>query len=43
MRFTVEELRQHPDARNYTAMLRHWVGQSGRTNQSEAEPAVAPY
>ncbi len=32
MRFTVEQLRQNPEARNYTAMLRDWVTKSGRTN-----------
>jgi 4-alpha-glucanotransferase len=35
MRFTVEQLRQNPEARNYTAMLRDWVTKSGRTNHPE--------
>jgi len=32
MRFTVEELRQHSDARGYTAMFRNWIVNSGRGN-----------
>jgi 4-alpha-glucanotransferase len=30
MRFTLEELRHHPDAVGCTRMLRHWVERSGR-------------
>jgi 4-alpha-glucanotransferase len=33
MRFTVEQLRSEPDARNFTAMCRNWVMQSGRENR----------
>jgi 4-alpha-glucanotransferase len=32
MRFTVEELREHPDARNFTTMCRNWIVKSGREN-----------
>jgi 4-alpha-glucanotransferase len=32
MRFTVDELRTAPDARNFTQMLRHWLGRTGRGN-----------
>ncbi|HTX37834.1 MAG TPA: 4-alpha-glucanotransferase [Bryobacteraceae bacterium] len=32
MRFTVEELRQHGDARAFTAMFRNWIVTSGRGN-----------
>jgi 4-alpha-glucanotransferase len=35
MRFTVEELRQNPEARGYTAMAADWIARSGRRNQSE--------
>ncbi len=31
MRFTLEELRHHPDALGCTQMLRHWLERSGRT------------
>jgi 4-alpha-glucanotransferase len=30
MRFTLEELRSHPEARGYTAMVRNWIDRSGR-------------
>jgi 4-alpha-glucanotransferase len=30
MRFMLEELHSLPEARDYAAMLRHWIGQSGR-------------
>jgi 4-alpha-glucanotransferase len=33
MRFSIEELRTAPDARNFTAMLRHWLGRTGRRNR----------
>jgi 4-alpha-glucanotransferase len=33
MRFTVEELRQDPEARSYTAMAVDWIARSGRRNQ----------
>ncbi|MGP8244711.1 MAG: 4-alpha-glucanotransferase [Bryobacteraceae bacterium] len=33
MRFTVEQLQNDPEARGFTAMFRHWIGRSGRTNQ----------
>jgi 4-alpha-glucanotransferase len=32
MRFTVEDLRQHADARGFTAMFRNWIVNSGRGN-----------
>ena len=32
MRFTVEELRSHPEARGFTAMFRNWIENSGRRN-----------
>lgn len=32
MRFTVEELRSNPDAKNFTAMCRNWIVISGREN-----------
>jgi 4-alpha-glucanotransferase len=32
MRFTVEELRGHPDAQNFTTMCRNWIVKSGREN-----------
>lgn len=32
MRFTVEELNSHAEARGYAAMLRNWVARSGRSN-----------
>jgi len=32
MRFTVEELRTHPEARGFTAMFRNWITNSGRRN-----------
>ena len=32
MRFTVEELRRHPEARGYTAMAADWIARSGRRN-----------
>jgi hypothetical protein len=35
MRFTVEQLLNDPEARGFTAMFRHWIGTSGRVNQSE--------
>jgi 4-alpha-glucanotransferase len=35
MRFSVEELRSHPEARNFTAMVRNWVVRSGRENRAE--------
>jgi 4-alpha-glucanotransferase len=31
MRFTVEELSSHPQARDYTRMFRHWLDQTGRS------------
>src|SRR5471030_3308298 len=34
MRFTVEELRQDPEARGYTAMAADWIARSGRRNQA---------
>ncbi len=34
MRFTVEELRSHPEARGYAEMLRNWVIRSGRGIQT---------
>ena len=34
MRYTVEELRSHPDARNFAVMVRNWVVESGRDRQS---------
>ena len=34
MRFTVEQLRSDPDARNFTAMCRNWILRSGRENRS---------
>ena len=37
MRFTVEQLRSDPDARNFTAMCRNWIVRSGRENQLELE------
>jgi 4-alpha-glucanotransferase len=33
MRFTLEQLQSDPEARGFTAMFRHWIGRSGRTNQ----------
>jgi 4-alpha-glucanotransferase len=30
MRFTLEELGSHPEARAYTAMVRNWIDRSGR-------------
>jgi 4-alpha-glucanotransferase len=33
MRFTLEQLRNDPEALNYTAMFRHWIVTSGRRNQ----------
>jgi 4-alpha-glucanotransferase len=33
MRYTLEELRTHPEARNFTAMVRNWIAVSGRTNR----------
>jgi 4-alpha-glucanotransferase len=32
MRFTVEELRENPEARGFTAMFRNWIVNSGRKN-----------
>jgi 4-alpha-glucanotransferase len=32
MRFTVEQLRQDPEARGYTLMFRNWIVKSGRGN-----------
>src|SRR5207302_3185858 len=32
MKFTVEQLRNHPDARNFTTMFRNWIVKSGREN-----------
>jgi len=32
MRFTIEELRNHPDAKNFTTMCRNWIVKSGREN-----------
>jgi 4-alpha-glucanotransferase len=34
MRFTVEQLRSDPEARNFTAMFRNWIVQSGRENRA---------
>jgi 4-alpha-glucanotransferase len=34
MRFTVEQLLHDPEARSFTAMFRHWIARSGRTNQA---------
>jgi 4-alpha-glucanotransferase len=34
MRFTVEQLLHDPEARGFTAMFRHWIARSGRTNQA---------
>jgi 4-alpha-glucanotransferase len=34
MRFTVEQLRSHPEARAYTAMFRNWIVNSGRSNRA---------
>lgn len=34
MRFTIEELRSDPTARNFTAMARNWIVNSGRRNHS---------
>lgn len=31
MKFSVEELRTHPTARDFTAMYRHWLGETGHT------------
>jgi 4-alpha-glucanotransferase len=31
MRFTLEELRSHSEARGYTEMVRNWIERSGRT------------
>ncbi len=33
MRFSVEDLRSHPEARAYTAMFRHWIEATGRRNR----------
>jgi 4-alpha-glucanotransferase len=33
MRFTLEELRNNQEARNYTMMVRNWVTESGRENR----------
>jgi len=38
MRFTIEELRKHPDAQNFTTMCRNWIVKSGRENHGETEP-----
>ena len=35
MRFTVEQLLNDPEARGFTAMFRHWIARSGRTNQAD--------
>jgi 4-alpha-glucanotransferase len=35
MRYTIEQLRSDPEARNYTAMFRNWIERSGRKNQAE--------
>jgi 4-alpha-glucanotransferase len=35
MRFTIEQLRCDPEARNYTVMFRDWIERSGRTNRKE--------
>ena len=32
MRFTVEQLRDDPEARGFTAMFRNWIVNSGRKN-----------
>ncbi|MBZ5580728.1 MAG: 4-alpha-glucanotransferase [Acidobacteriia bacterium] len=32
MRFTLEQLRNDPEARGYTAMFRRWIGETGRGN-----------
>jgi 4-alpha-glucanotransferase len=32
MRFTVEELRTEPEARDFTRMFRRWIGETGRGN-----------
>jgi 4-alpha-glucanotransferase len=34
MRFTVDQLKHDPQARDYTAMFRHWTARSGRKNQT---------
>jgi len=34
MRFTVEDLRAHPEARSFTAMFRNWIVNSGRGNHA---------
>jgi 4-alpha-glucanotransferase len=34
MRFTVEQLRNDPEARGYTAMAADWIARSGRRNQA---------
>ena len=34
MRFTVEQLRDDPTARDYTTMFRNWIARSGRGNQA---------
>jgi 4-alpha-glucanotransferase len=33
MRFTVEQLRSHPEARDFSAMCRNWIVNSGRENR----------
>jgi 4-alpha-glucanotransferase len=32
MRFSIEDLRTAKEARDFTAMLRHWIGRTGRSN-----------
>jgi hypothetical protein len=34
MRFTVEQLRSDPEAVGYASMFRHWIANTGRTNQA---------
>jgi 4-alpha-glucanotransferase len=34
MRFTVEQLRGDPEARNFTSMFRNWIVRSGRENRA---------
>jgi 4-alpha-glucanotransferase len=35
MRFTVEQLRSDPEARNFTAMFRNWIVWTGRENRAD--------
>lgn len=36
MRFSVEELRENKEARDFTAMFRNWIEKSGRRNRGQA-------